>query len=97
MTLSLLETVVNKIKPLLIGDEVNVVVSKVKEDGLEVQVQNKNLQAFIPLHHLSVNYDLNSVLLGKFHKVTNVFYCIRLDILLLLSILDIVWKNQVCI
>lgn len=72
MTLSLLTTPSIKIKPLLVGEEVNATVCKILENGMEVQVQNKNVLAFIPLHHLSVNYDLNSILLGMYVKLTHI-------------------------
>lgn len=66
MTLSLLPLEVGKVKPVHVGEEVNVTVCKVNNDGIEVQVKNKNLQAFIPLHHISVSYDLNSALLSRY-------------------------------
>lgn len=51
---------------LKIGEEVSGTITSIQEKGLLVNVVDKNVQAFLPLHHLSVNYDLNPTLLSMF-------------------------------
>lgn len=50
---------------LKIGQEVSGTITSIDEEGLRVKVDGKNVEAFMPLHHLSVNYDLNHLLLSK--------------------------------
>lgn len=51
---------------LKIGEEVSGTITSIQEKGLLVNVVDKNVQAFLPLHHLSINYDLNPTLLSMF-------------------------------
>lgn len=48
------------------GKEVSGIITSIQDNGLRINIIDKNIQAFIPLHHLSVNYDLNPLLLSTF-------------------------------
>lgn len=47
-----------------LGEEVSGTVTKILKKGLFVNVAHKNIEGFVPLHHLSINYDLNPLLLS---------------------------------
>lgn len=55
-----------KATKLKIGQEVSGIITRVQAKGLHIKIDGKDVEAFMPLHHLSVNYDLNSALLGMF-------------------------------
>lgn len=48
-----------------IGQKVSGTITRIERTGLIVNVIESNEEAFIPLHHLSVTYTLNSTLLSR--------------------------------
>lgn len=58
---------------LKIGDEYSGTITSIQENGLLVNVSNINVQAFLPLHHLSVNYDLNHKLLRMSFRLVSIY------------------------
>lgn len=51
---------------LEIGQTVSGIVTSIQKTGLIINVIDTDEEAFMPLHHLSVWYQLNSDLLSKF-------------------------------
>lgn len=54
-------------KKVNIGDTVSGTITRILANkGIVVKLDGKGVQAFMPLHHLSVSYDLNHALLSMF-------------------------------